>query len=77
MPAFDPERRSGAATDIDKTDGGTDDGTNMKVIATANGVCAYDHNSSDIGKSERPTHAAQQSSGNRVVTGSAMTHCVM
>ena len=43
LPAFDPERRRGAMTDIDETDGDTDDDADTQTIITANGVYTYDH----------------------------------
>jgi hypothetical protein len=58
LPAFEPERRSGAAADIDETDDDTDDGADTPTIVTANGVCAYNCDWNDIEQSERPTHAA-------------------
>ena len=59
LPAFGPERRSGATTDNDETDGDTNDGADTQTIITANGVCACDCDWNDIEKSERPTHHAR------------------
>ena len=58
LPAFEPERRSDAATGIDETDGGTDDDTDMQTILTANGVYAYDYDWNNTEKPERPTNAS-------------------
>ena len=48
LPAFEPERRSGAATDINETDGDIDDSADTQTIVTANGVCAYNYDWNDI-----------------------------
>ena len=58
LPAFGPERRSGAATNIGEIDGDTDDDADAQTIVTANGVYAYDCGWNNIEKSERATHAA-------------------
>ena len=41
LPAFDPERRNGATAQVDAKESDTDDDDDTPVIATANGVYAY------------------------------------
>ena len=58
LPVFDPDRRNGATARVNATEGDTDDDDDTPVIATANGVYAYNSDWNDIEKSTRPTRAA-------------------
>ena len=58
QPAFEPERRNGAAANMDVADDDMNDDADTSITVMANGVYAYNCDWNDIEKSGGPTHAA-------------------